>query len=94
MKKFYSVLISPAAEGFDNFDFNATYAIAQGWEHKGDLLDEMRRAFDIFELGTDEMSDAPAEVLDIRGRIHNEPDSVYAIFTEDYFVGYEGINED
>ena len=101
---FYEVSIQACPSGFGEFQCQrcsteerrvfAQPINGEGWADVNELLTEITSNNDhVFEL-TDEIVDSalPGQADDIRGRIHNEPDRVFAIVDGDR-VFYFGIVE-
>ena len=89
---FYEVSIHAAPAGFGEFQCQPING--EGWTDVNDLLTEITSNNDhVFEL-TDEIVETvlPGQAEDIRGRIHNEPERVFAIVDGDS-VSYFGIVE-
>jgi hypothetical protein len=89
---FYEVSIQACPSGFGEFQCQPING--EGWADVNELLTEITSNNDhVFEL-TDEVVDSalPGQADDIRGRIHNEPDRVFAIVDGDR-VFYFGIVE-
>lgn len=89
---FYEVSIHAAPSGFGEFQCQPING--KGWTDVNDLLTEITSNNDhVFEL-TDEIVETvlPGQAEDIRGRIHNEPERVFAIVDGDS-VSYFGIVE-
>ena len=83
--KYFEVTITPAHGGFD--EFQCSEINGEAWDFEADLLQE---AGDIIVLGRDELPDG---IEDIRGRIHNEPQTIFAIVHDEHHVSYYGIVE-
>jgi len=61
------------------------------WEDKDDLISEIRNNVnELYILGEDEL---PEEIEDIRGKIYNEPEIVFAYVDKFGDVHYGGIGE-
>lgn len=70
----YEVSIQACASGFGEFQCQPING--EGWADASDLLSEISsNGIEFWELGADELIEG-AE--DIRGRIHNEPERVFA----------------
>jgi hypothetical protein len=89
MKKYFEVTIQPASGGFG--EFQRSEINGEAWASESDLMQEIESSNDgeVYWLGRD---DLPASVEDIRGRIHNQPDTVFAVVRDDG-VSYHGIVE-
>ena len=86
---YHEVTIRPATGGFGEFEANI-YDVGDGWVDEYDLRSEMASNVDeLIELGVDE---APEGVEDIRGRIRNAPDAIFAIRSDETWT-YTGIVE-
>ena len=85
MSKFFEVTIQPAHGGFGEYQRGEING--EGWNVESDLLAECG---EIFILGKDQLPDG---VEDIRGRIRNEPNIVFATITSDHDCSYHGIVE-
>lgn len=83
--------IAPAPGGFGE------YQCTQGdvWDDADDLLDEVSSTHHrMYELDDENVAAVlPGQVEDIRGRIREEPDRVFAILHDDGHVSYFGIVE-
>lgn len=87
---FFQVTIVPASSGFG--EYQCLPINGEGWVDEQDLLDEITSNNDhVFEL-TDEIvaSVLPGQAEDIRGRIHGQPERVFAIVDGER-VSYFGI---
>lgn len=85
MSKFFAVTIQPAHGGFG--EYQRSEINGEAWAFEADLLQECG---DIIVLGRDDLPDG---VEDIRGRIHHEPQTVFAVVQQDGTVEYHGIVE-
>lgn len=91
MSKYIEIMIQPCPSGFG--EYQCVPLNGEAWDDIEDLLAEITANHDhVYEL-TDEIvaSVLPGQAEDIRGRIHNEPDRVFAIVGNDY-VTYFGIS--
>lgn len=86
---FYYVSISPSSTGFPEYQCVVN---DESWDDKNDLLLEIEADGHSVHCIND-VDVEPDGVEDIRGRIHSEPDSVYAIYDNDHPVSYFGILE-
>lgn len=91
---FYEVLINPAPNGFGLWQ---TQRCDEPWSSDSDLLMSIYDSCDgeIYNLHAD-FGVLPAEIEDIRGRILNEPERVYALVDKwqgESYVRYVGITE-
>lgn len=89
---FYEVTITPASAGFG--EYQCLPINGEGYEDAQDLLAEITTEHDhVFEL-TDDIVDnvLPGQAEDIRGRVHDEPERVFAI-VDDSGTRYFGIVE-
>lgn len=89
---YYEVTIVPSHSGFG--EYQSLPINDEGWEDEADLLAEITsNSHGVFEL-TDEIvaTVLPGQAEDIRGRIHNEPDRVFAA-VDGFDVRYFGITE-
>jgi len=83
---YHEITIKPTSGGFGEYE--AGTELSDGWADETDLHHEMAGNVDeMVELGVDEI---PEEVEDIRGRIRNAPDRVFACRLGDYW-SYHGI---
>ena len=89
MSKYKYICIQPAHGGFGEYD--TLPADGEYWESNVDLLAEC--AGHVSEV-TEIVDDAalPTGAEDIRGRIHDEPDAVYAYFDGAGDAKYFGIS--
>lgn len=90
---YYEQTISPASAGFGEWQANPINS--EGYEDLGDLITEMHQGVgeqggEMIELSDDTPPSDWAE--DIRGRIHDEPDHIFAIRWPDDSVTYTGIS--
>lgn len=91
MKYYMETTVSKCASGFGEYqceEYNGDkYASAS------DIMDEIKSNMDYFDclyvLGKDEL---PTDIEDIRGRIHNEPEIVFAVRCGDE-ITYGAIKE-
>lgn len=84
---FYEVSIQAAPGGFGEYQCQPING--EGWVDVSELLAEISAQYEYFELGNldDEL---PEGAEDIRGRIHNEPERVFAMRCDETVV-YFGI---
>lgn len=86
---YHEVCIFPAHTGFGMY---GTGELSDPWESESDLLSEMvSTTREFYELGSD--VPLPDGVEDIRGRIHNEPDRIFALKYPGSDWKYVGIVE-
>ena len=84
---YHEVTIEPCPGGFGEYQCSA---LGDAYEDESDLLtDIMSNNDNVIEL-TDE-ADLPEQAEDIRGRIRNEPERVFAIIDDRGDVWYVGI---
>jgi hypothetical protein len=90
MKKYYmETVINSHHSGFGLYQ-TGEYNGDQ-WEDKDDLLSEIRsNVGEVYILGEDEL---PKEIEDIRGKIYDEPETVFAFIDQYNSIYYGGIGE-
>ena len=82
-------MIRPKDSGFNEWETLPEYSNTdQGFDNPDDILESYQEEFEVFELGVDHL---PKDCNNILGRIHNQPERVFAFKCEGHDWEYFGI---